>query len=81
MSDPTGAERQRRCRRRLRHAMMPCGCEIDVAVIDKLIERGLLTEDGADDRHAIGAALSKYIATSFGTRFLSQRDEKRRGVR
>jgi hypothetical protein len=58
------AQRQARRRRRLRHALAQFRVEVDVAVIDRLIERGHLLAGEADDREAVENALGEVIITA-----------------
>ena len=53
-----------RCyRRRQRYALLQLRIETDVAVVDRLVERGFLKEHDANDRAAIESALSRAVAT------------------
>ena len=53
------------------HALCAWKFDVDIIEIDRLIERGLLSERDADNRDAIELALSRLVADSLKLKFRS----------
>lgn len=66
--DPTAAQRQRARRRRLRRCLGLWRVEADVALADRLVDRGFLAASESDDRTAVEAALSRFVGDALQLR-------------
>ena len=51
------------------HALCAWKIDVDIIAIDRLIERGLLSERDVDNRHAIELALSRLVADALKLKF------------
>ena len=55
------AERQRRYRARLRAGLCLAHCELPPAVVEALLDEGLVSDEGSRDRRKLGAAVARLL--------------------